>query len=171
MQVVREGELELCLPDGVTVTRLDPQTPGQPQPSGMSLVDFVLEAPAYALLLEFKDPGASGATAAARQSFLAEVKGGDWIPGKIVPKMRDSYTFQHLIGHDTRRLVAVLVVGWDCFAADRALLLALQDRLRAGVRGETGTDWVRQYVTGALVLTVDTWNERFPEYPLSRRLT
>jgi hypothetical protein len=168
MQTVKEGELEFRLPDAVKVCKLDTQTPGQPQPVGMSLVDLVLTETERCLLVEIKDPAATGATEAQQAAILVKARSGDWISHQIVPKMRDSYTYQHLMGQDARPFLAVLLLGWKCYPNDCALLMTLQDKLKAGVRGETGVDWVRQYVTGAVVLTVDGWNKQFPDYPIVR---
>lgn len=42
------------------------------------------------------------------------------------------------------------------------------DRLRSRLRKESDRDWVRQYVSDAVVLTEAAWMRAFPDYPLRR---
>lgn len=164
---VVEGELEFDFRGAHDVERLDEQ--GVPMPRGMSLVDFVVEERGRLLLIEVKDPSQRRATAKERKSFARRMCGEELINETLVPKARDSYTFLHLMRRDGRPFVFVAVLGVANMPQDKALLVGFKDRLLKRIRQEARDPWKRQYVADCVVVTPDTWQTAFPQYPMVRR--
>lgn len=172
---LREAELEFDFTKARTVTRLD--DPELQRPEGMSFVDFIVEDGRHLVMLEVKDPSCKpkGRDARAqaklelnRAEFLEALGKDTLISQKLTPKARDSYTWLHLMKRDTKPILYVFLLGVSELAIDPALLLGFKDRLLARLRKEAAEPWARHYVTDCLVLTEETWNNAFPQYPLAR---
>jgi len=67
-------------------------------------------------------------------------------------------------------LLYIVILGMEEYdkSFDSALILGFQDRLRQRLNKETEVPWEIKYIDDVLVLTVETWNEVFPNYKLSR---
>ena len=172
---MQEGELNFDFSSAKQVEKLDEK--GKMLPEGMKFVDFVVEEERDLFLIEVKDPsckakgGDSKAEAAIqkqREEFIKKIYKDDWIAQDLTPKARDSYTFLHLMGRDTKPTVYVLLIGSDKLMLDPALLTAFKDRLLAKLCQEADQPWVRQYVADCLIVTENTWSIVFPNYPLVR---
>ena len=162
----KEGELLLEFPSGAIVEQLDLQS--VPIPKGMALVDFVVEQSAHTLLIEIKDPSHSRAPEEERRRFSQKMQKDTLIHEELVPKARDSYTFLHLMERDTRRFLFVVLLGLEVL--DEALLVGFKERLLARIRREVSEPWRRHYVSDCVVVTLDTWPDYFPDYPVSRTI-
>lgn len=68
MNVFKEGELLFSFGSDWQAERFD--RPGASWPKGVSPVDFIAEGQAELVLVEVKDPSASGARAKNRQDFV-----------------------------------------------------------------------------------------------------
>ncbi|MGI1047273.1 hypothetical protein ACRCQ7_33840, partial [Pseudomonas aeruginosa] len=64
----------------------------------------------------------------------------------------------------------VVLLGLDAFDPDRqqALMFGFKDRLLADIREESFEAWKRKHIADCVVLSVDSWNQHFPEWPLRR---
>jgi len=162
-----EGGFELDF-GAVQVEKLDRQ--GRSLPIGMSFVDFVVYEESRTILTEVKDPSQRGARPKERQEFLRQIQQNTLINDRLVPKGRDSYTCLHLMNQIRGRLLYIVILGMEEYdkSFDSALILSFQDRLRQRLNKETEVPWKIKYIDDVLVLTVETWNEVFPNYKLSR---
>ncbi len=101
---VREGDFVLDLSRANSWERFD--RTGSPVPQGMSLVDFLIEEPERRILLEIKDPFRTPGDFVfpERRGWKGGPKRQDMfrtdrmIHESLVPKIRDSYTWLHLMG-------------------------------------------------------------------------
>jgi hypothetical protein len=173
---VKEGELDFDFSDAKHVEKLDET--GKKLPQGMMFVDFIVEEDDQLMMLEVKDPSckakgvdpkAETALQKQRDEFIKKLYKDDWLTEELTPKARDSYTFIHLMGRDTKPIVYVLLIGSENLSPlDPALLAAFKDRLLTRLRQEADQPWARLYVYDCFVLTEKTWNLVFPQYPLAR---
>jgi len=163
---MREGELAFDFSGCVGVERLDRDD--RPIPQGMALVDFVVEEQDRLLLVEVKDPSQAPVPAGERAAFLRRMQTRELVHMDLVPKVRDSYTFLHLMGRDTKPFSYVVIIGAEALALDGALLLAFKERLQKRLQCETDVPWVRRYVVECVVVTASNWDAYFP-YPLRRQ--
>ncbi|MHB1606598.1 MAG: hypothetical protein ACYCTV_09450 [Leptospirales bacterium] len=149
---------------------------GRPVPQGMSLVDFLVEEPERLILIEVKDPFPPPGRG---DLFQKRSKGSVWPEGEgfrmdrlihqsLVPKMRDSYTYLHLMGRDTKPVLYVVLLGLDRILQRFDLLVVIKDRLLSRLGQEGHLPWKRPYVRNCLVLDPAGWRTAFPEYPLVR---
>lgn len=169
----QESGFHFNFPVATTWEKLD--DPGKTKPEGMKLVDFVLEESKRLILLEVKNPSQALQRAneaaqrnqeKARSQFIADFQGDKLIVEQLTPKARDSYTWLHLMGRDKKPMLFVFLLGNQVLRLEPALLLAFKDRLLARLRQETDQPWVHHYVSDCIVLTEQTWQKVFPDYPL-----
>ncbi|MCC7494906.1 MAG: hypothetical protein IT204_21325 [Fimbriimonadaceae bacterium] len=160
-----EGDLQFDFTGCVKVTKLDRQ--GVQHPHGMRLVDFVVEEATRCLLVEVKDPFEPTVPAANQAVYLAELKTKKLVAETFVPKCRDSYTFQRLMGEDGKPFLYVILIGSGSVPMNAAMLLTLADRVRRQMKQETDRPWVRQYATDCVVLDLGQWSKAMP-YPVAR---
>lgn len=171
---VREGGFVFDFSRASAWERFDP--PGRAVPQGMSMVDFVVEETDRLLLIEVKDPFPPPGP---DPLLPRRAKGGIWPRGEgfridrlihqsLVPKVRDSYTYLHLMGRDEKPVLYVVLLGFDRIFRENDLLVVVKDRLASRLRQEGHLPWKRPYVLDCLVLDPDRWRRFFPEYPLSR---
>lgn len=171
----REGEFEFDFTAAKGVEKLD--EPTKQLPTGMMLVDFVVEEERRLVMIEIKDPSckAKGGNTAAieamekeRVKFVKKVETDTLIAQELTPKARDSYSYLHLMKRDSKPILYAFLLGADKLTLDPALLLGFKDRLLARLRQEADQPWERHYVTDCVVLTENTWSLAFPQYPLVR---
>ncbi|MCL4461845.1 MAG: hypothetical protein M1297_09095 [Nitrospirae bacterium] len=167
---VREGDFVLDLSRALRWERFD--RAGSPVPQGMSLVDFMVEEQRQTILLEIKDPfqtpdhrtGTGGWRRP--ESFRTD----RLIHQSLVPKIRDSYTWLHLMGKSVKPILFVVLLGFDrIFPDSSALLVVFKDRLLARIRREGPELWKVPYVRDCLVLDPASFVRAFPQYPLFRQ--
>jgi hypothetical protein len=166
MNGFKEGELVFQFHGARKVEKLDEE--GTPKPSGMKLVDFVVEEDNRTLLIEIKDPSASMVPDQQRERYARKFSGNELISDQLVPKARSSYTYLHLMKRDSKPFLYVVVFGLERFPNEKALLMGFKDRLLQRIRHECKEPWKRQYIKDCLVVTLDSWNEFFKNYPLIR---
>jgi len=164
--VEQEGQLQFDFSGALAVRRVDRQQPGVPQPRRMKLVDFCVEEATRALLVEIKDPSDTNAKPENRAKFVRRME-SDVLLKTLLLKARDTYTFLHLMRKDGKPFTYVVAIGTDNVPIDAALVLDLQQRLRAKLRQETDQPWPRQYVSDCVVLTSEAW-ARHMRYSVQR---
>ena len=140
-------------------------------------MDFVLEEDDRLIMVEVKDPSckakgvtpdAEAAVAKERAEFVKKIQRDTLIAQELTPKARDSFTYLHLMGRDSKPLLYAFLLGADKLSLDPALLLGFKDRLLARLRQESDQPWARRYVADCIVLTENNWPTTFPQYPLAR---
>ncbi len=165
-QHFEEGELIFQFHGALHVEKLDAE--GRPKPTGMKLVDFVVEEEDRTLLIEVKDPSAGSVPAKERRKYAQKLSGNELIKDQLVPKVRSSYTYLHLMKRDRKPFLYVVVMGLDEYPDEKALLLGFKDRLLKNIRQEVHEPWERKYIKDCIVVTLGDWPRYFAQYPLLR---
>ncbi|MBN8486522.1 MAG: hypothetical protein J0M20_02140 [Burkholderiales bacterium] len=162
------AELLFSFPDGLTWSELDRQ--GVKLPEKMKFVDLVIERERDILLVEVKDPSNSRSTDKDRNAYLKRLTNNSVLKEELTPKARDSYLYLHLMERDHKPFKYVVLLGLDAFDPDRqkAVLFGFKDRLLADIREESFEAWKRKHIADCVVLSVESWNQHFPEWPLRR---
>jgi len=165
MMVLREGTLELTLPDGAQGRKFDNLDHGLSH--CMKAVDFVVEESDWVLFIEFKDPDHLRADPDAREAFLQELQTG----GKdddLVRKYRDSFIYRWAENALKKPIIYYVLVAASWL--DEAMLLARTEELKRKlpIEGPASGVWQRQIVAGCGVFNLETWNKHLLQYPVKR---
>jgi hypothetical protein len=164
----QDADLEFSFPDELVWNELDRQ--GIKLPVRMKFVDLVIERDQDVLLVEIKDPSNARCPEEERQRYFKRLSDNSVLSQELTPKVRDSYTFLHLMERDGKPFKYVVLLGLDAFDPEqqKALLTGFKDRLLADIRCETDTPWRRNHITDCVVLSVDIWNKTFSDWPVTR---
>ena len=152
MKTFREGELEFVFGDEWRAEQFDRL--GVEWPRYVAPVDFIAERRDEIVLLEVKDPSASGAPSEARQQFARDMRTKELTHQRLAPKVRSSYGFLHLMARDTKPMRFVVAIGIENLSIEPVLLDQLADRLRNRVKKEGDEPWRREYVSACTVVSV-----------------
>jgi hypothetical protein len=164
----KNAELFFEFPDEVEWEELDRQ--GVKLPVRMKFVDLVIERDKDVLLVEIKDPSHSKSPDVERNGYLKRLSDNSVLTQELTPKARDSYTFLHLMERDKKPFKYIVLIGLDAFDSmqQKAILTGFKDRLMADIRCEAYEAWKRKHIADCAVLSVESWNRNFPEWPVTR---
>ncbi|MGH1361658.1 MAG: hypothetical protein ACRBC3_23090 [Burkholderiaceae bacterium] len=164
----KSAELLFEFPDEMEWDELDKQ--GVKLPVNMKFVDLIIERDSDVLLVEIKDPSHSKSPDKERNSYLKRLLDNSVLTQELTPKARDSYSFLHLMERDGKPFKYIVLVGLDAFdpSQQKAVLAGFKDRLMADIRCEAYEAWKRKHIADCAVLSVETWNENFPKWPVTR---
>jgi len=162
------AELLFEFPEDVKWNELDKQ--GVKLPVRMKFVDLVIERDADVLLVEIKDPSHSKSPDKERNSYLKRLSDNSVLTQELTPKARDSYSFLHLMERDGKPFKYIVLIGLDAFdpRQQKAVLTGFKDRLLADIRCEAYEAWKRKHIADCAVLSVEAWNQKFPDWPITR---
>lgn len=162
------AELLFNFPDGLNWSELDRQ--GVKLPVRMKFVDLVIEREKDILLVEIKDPSHSRSKDKDRNAYLKRLTDNSVLTQELTPKARDSYLYMHLMERDSKPFKYIVLLGLDAFdpATQKAVMTGFKDRLQADVREEAFEAWKRKHIADCVVLSVESWNQVFPNWPLRR---
>ena len=165
------AELLFGFPDEVHWDELNKQ--GVKLPVKMKFVDLVIERESDVLLVEIKDPSHSVCPVEERGRYLKRLSNNTVLTQELTPKVRDSYLFLHLMERDEKPFKYIVLIGLDAFDGEqqKAVLAGFKDRLLADIRCEAYEAWKRKYIVDCVVLSVKTWNDYFPDWPVTRLTT
>lgn len=163
----KKADLEFSFPKDLNWEELDPE--GKPLPESMKLVDIVIERENDVLLVEIKDPSNGRSPDAARAAYAKKLKDNSLLKHELVPKVRGSYLFLHLLERDNKPFKYVVLLGLDAFdqAMQVGILSGFRDRLAENVQNE-GPGWKKKYIQDCVVLSVEMWNKTFSDWPIER---
>ncbi|MCP4219356.1 MAG: hypothetical protein GY765_32275 [bacterium] len=164
----KEGELVFDFTGAGFVEKLDEK--GKQAPSGLKLVDFVVEEDSRTLLIEVKDPSHSKATPKERKKQAKRMNNNQLINEHLVPKARGSYTYLHLMKRDNNPFLYVVLLGLEQLQVEKALLVNFKEQLLRRLRQECEEPWERQYINDCIVVTVEDWDKKFKHYPIARQI-
>lgn len=164
----KTAELLFNFPDNLSWSELDKQ--GVKLPVRMKFVDLIIERDKDILLVEIKDPSHSRCPDKERNSYLKRLSDNSILTQELTPKARDSYLYLHLMERDHKPFKYVVLLGLDAFALDiqKGLLGPFKGRLLADIREESFEAWKRRHIADCMVLSVESWNQQFPQWPLRR---
>jgi hypothetical protein len=162
------AELLFNFPDNLNWSELDRQ--GVKLPVRMKFVDLVIERDDDILLVEIKDPSHSRSPDKERNAYLKRLSVNSVLTQELTPKARDSYLYLHLMERDKKPFKYVVLLGLEAFgpAIQKGLMGPFKGRLLADIREESFEAWKRKHIADCLVLSVESWNQSFPEWPLRR---
>lgn len=163
-----EGELHFDFPEELIWEELDKQ--GIQLPKGMALVDCVIERENDILLVEIKDPSDTRGNEKERKRYLKRLQEGSVITDELTPKIRDSFTFLHLMHRDQKELKYIVLLGLEEYddITKKALLGNFKNQLLNNIKQETVTPWKKIYLKDCAVMTVEIWNQYFTQWPVTR---
>ena len=131
----------------------------------MKAVDFVVELPERFLFVEIKDPDASQVPEANAEEFRNRFKQGQ-LDESLKYKYRDSFLYEWASGRAHKPIdYFVLITG-----IDKKVLLSRLDALERKLPslGPNSLPWCRPIVSRFGIFNMETWNDRFPNYPAIR---
>ncbi|CAB3821457.1 hypothetical protein LMG26854_01488 [Achromobacter aegrifaciens] len=162
------AELLFSFPDELIWSELDKQ--GVKLPVRMKFVDLVIERDQDILLVEIKDPSHTKSQDKDRNAYLKRLSDNSVLTQELTPKARDSYLYLHLMERDSKPFKYVVLLGLDAFDSDRqkALMFGFKDRLLTDIREESFEAWKRKHIADCVVLSVESWNQQFPEWQVRR---
>lgn len=166
----KNAELLFEFPNEVKWDELDKQ--GVKLPVRMKFVDLVIERDADVLLVEIKDPSHSKSPDKERNNYFKRLSDNSVLTQELTPKARDSYSFLHLMERDGKPFKYIVLIGLDAFdsSQQKAVLSCFKDRLMADIRNEAYEPWKRKHIADCVVLSVETWNQKFPKWPVIRKV-
>lgn len=164
------AELLFNFPEELSWSELDRQ--GVKLPVNMKFVDLVIERDTDILLIEIKDPSHSRSRDKERNAYLKRLADNSVLSQELTPKARDSYLYLHLMERDKKPFKYVVLLGLDAFDpnAQKAIMTGFKDRLLSDIREESFEAWRRKHIADCVVLSVDSWNQYFPNWSLTRVL-
>lgn len=162
------AELVFDFPDGLNWSELDRK--GVKLPVRMKFVDLVIERDKDILLVEIKDPSHSRSKDKERNTYLKRLTDNSVLTQELTPKARDSYLYMHLMERDSKPFKYIVLLGLDAFDPfiQKAVMTGFKDRLLAYLREESFEAWRRKHIADCMVLSVESWNQVFPTWPLRR---
>ncbi len=164
MTLLTEGDLQVEFDDANSGRKFDDE---YGLSHCMKAVDFIVEFDDRYLFIEFKDPQHPSATEERRTEFVANLKRGK-LDDDLKYKFRDSFLYEWASGRaDKPVYYFVLIAVEDLNARD---LSARTDALRREipVYGPSSNPWIRPLVSGCATFNLESWNRRFPRYPIKR---
>lgn len=164
----KSAELVFHFPDELSWNELDIQ--GVKLPVRMKFVDLVIERDDDILLIEIKDPSHSKCPDIEKNSYLKRLANNSVLTDELTPKARDSYLYLHLMERDSKPFKYVVLLGLDAFDTNiqKALMAGFKDRLLADIRNESFEAWKRLHIADCVVLSVNSWNQKFPDWTVKR---
>jgi len=161
------ADLQFQFPDDLTWAELDRQGVKLPK---MKLADFYIIRDRDILLVEVKDPSNKFSLPENKSEYLRRMKNDELIANELTPKARDSYTYMHLMERDSKPFKFIVLLGIDAYSKDDqvAVLATFKDRLLNSIRNESFEPWKRKYIADCFVMSISTWNSRFPEWKVTR---
>lgn len=170
MKIINEGNLSIKFPDEFDVRKFD--DPSKHGIRFMKAVDFVAYPPdrSDAYFIEFKDPQHPRAQDSARDRFIDNFKSGG-LDKDLIYKYRDSFLYEWAAADKDitgKRIYYYVLVAHDGF--EKSLLDRRSSALKSKipVRAVSRGRWKRSIVEDCMVFNIDTWNERFPQFPVRR---
>lgn len=169
--VFTESELNFHFPDNAKWERFDySNEAGVRKPSGMKFVDLFIEEAEKFLLVEIKNPSTIEAkNHSAREKLITKLEkftDNELVSG-LVEKIRDSYTFLHLMKRDEKPITYIFLIHLEDTEKEKINFLTVKDRLLNKIKHEAKEAWKRDYVKDCAVLGIKEWNKYFPDYKIT----
>jgi hypothetical protein len=133
----------------------------------MHRVDFIVELDEALLFVEVKDPGSPFAQAEGLAKFHAGLKDGT-LSATFAAKFMDSFVYRWAEDKIHKPIHYISLV-----TLDSALLLNLSDEIikKLPPNGKPTARWQRAFIENCQVFNIETWNENFPKWPVTRLVT
>lgn len=164
---VRERDIEIDFTNAIDTLVFDQMKAGQPNYHGigeMHRVDFIIEFDEAILFVEVKDPGNSNAQEIGLQKFRNELNDGK-LSSTFAAKFIDSFFYrwaEDKLSKSVHYLSLVTLEG--------EVLPNFSDEIakKLAPSGKSSQRWQRHPVQNCQVFNIETWNENFPKWPVTR---
>lgn len=163
MTVLREGDLQIVIDDALNAWRFDGESHGLSH--CMKAVDFIVELPEMYLFMEFKDPEHPGTRPENRREFLREFESGE-MDEELKYKYRDSFLYEWAAGRADKPVRFYVLVALEALTTFN--LQARTQGLRSKLPVSGTSSWIRPIAEDCAVFNLSSWNERFPDFQVSR---
>ncbi|MCY4386099.1 MAG: hypothetical protein OXC18_03235 [Desulfurellaceae bacterium] len=166
MTVLREGNLQITINNAIEARKFDDDA-SHGLSHCMKAVDFVVELSDHYLFIELKDPQDPQVPTERASQYYQEFKNGQ-LDENLKYKYRDSFLYEWAAGRANKPIDYLVLIALDVL--DGSLLLTRQEGLerKLPLLGPGKRPWLRPIVRGCGVFNIDSWNRRYPEYPVSR---
>ena len=164
MTLLTEGDLQVSFDNASNSRKFDDEFGLS---HCMKAVDFIIEFDDRYLFIEFKDPQHPRATEERRSEFVAAFKRGN-LDNDLKYKFRDSFLYEWASGRADKPIFYFVLVAIDDLNARD--LVARTDSLRREIPmyGPISNPWTRPLVSECATFNLESWNRRFPRYPIKR---
>lgn len=164
---LKERDIEIDFTDAIDAMVFDQMELDQPNYHGigeMHRVDFVVEFNEAIIFVEVKDPSNPQAQAEGLEKFQNELNNGT-LSTTFASKFIDSFFYRWAENKLSKTIHYLNLV-----TLDSELLLNLSDEIagKLSPAGRNSPRWQRHPVQNCQVFNIETWNENFPKWPLTR---
>jgi len=150
--------------DSFVFDQMKPALPNFHGISVMHRVDFIVEMTEAWIFVEVKDPGHPNAQGKGLAKFFAELNDGT-LSDTFAAKFIDSFIYRWAEGKVGKPIHYISLV-----TLEPALLLNLSDEIARKLppMGMPAPRWQRHLVENCQIFNIETWNENFPKWPVTR---
>jgi hypothetical protein len=164
---LRERDIEIEFTDAIDALVFDQMQQDQPNYHGigeMHRVDFVVEVDEAIVFVEIKDPSNPRAQEKGVEKFRKELIDGT-LSSTFAAKFIDSFLYRW-----AEEKVHKPVYYLNLVTLDAELLPNFSDEIAKKLppMGKAMPRWKRQLVVNCQVFNLDTWNDNFPKWPVTR---
>lgn len=164
---LRERDIEIEFTDAIDGLVFDQMNSGQPNYHGigeMHRVDFIVEFPEAIVFVEVKDPGNPLAQEKGLRKFQGDLNGGT-LSSTFASKFIDSFFYRWAENKLSKTVHYLSLV-----TLENEVLPNLSDEIarRLPPAGKNSVRWQRHPVQNCQVFNIETWNENFPKWPVTR---
>ena len=166
MATLREGNLQITLPQGAQARKFDDPT-FHGLSHCMKAVDFIVEEADRVSFIEIKDPDHPNATAARSNKFIQKFLSG-YLDEDLKYKYRDTFLYQWAAERVDKPIYYWVIIAMNKLTAPDLSARTDDLRRKLPLNGPPSGQWKRPIVMGCMVFNIDTWNRHQPRFPLSR---
>lgn len=164
---LNERDIEIDFTDAIDALVFDQMKSSQPNFHGigeMHRVDFIVEFSEAIVFVEVKDPSNPKAQAKGLEKFQQELNDGT-LSSTFASKFIDSFFYRWAEDKLSKTVHYLSLV-----TLDGEVLPNLSDEIarRLSPAGKSSIRWQRHPVQNCQVFNMETWNENFPKWPVTR---
>jgi len=164
---LRERDIEIDFTSAIDALVFDQMKRNQPNYHGigeMCRVDFVVELDTAIIFVEVKDPSSPKARTEGLTKFQQDLNDGT-LSAKFAAKFVDSFFYRWAEDKLSKTVHYLILV-----TLDSGVLPNLSDEVakRISPAGKSCTRWQRHPVQNCQAFNIETWNQNFPKWPVTR---
>ena len=166
MAVIVEGDIQISLPDNASFRRFDDSN-SHGLSHCMKAVDYIIDLDDRIVFLEFKDPDHPKAKMKKRDAFFEELRSGK-IDSDLKTKFRDSFLYEWAYGRTEKPIYFWVLIGADKLDSTQLLNRTEALKRQLPLNGPGGKPWKNVFVSGCMVMNLDSWNKQLVKFPATR---
>ena len=166
MTTLTEGNLEITFPHNTRVRKFD-DSELHGLSHCMKAVDFIVEEDDRVFFIELKDPEHPRARERDKARFIESLQSGH-LDENLKYKYRDTLLYEWASGNIEKPIYYWIIIAIS--GLTNAELLARTDGLNSKLplQGPRSGIWNQSIVAGCMVFNIQSWNDRFPGFMVSR---